>query len=155
MPLIIRRPQRDREDLAREGRCGITGGTACVYVDDLDDAVYFYEKTLGLRLATREGDTFASIDAGGLFILLYPKAADSPKPGTAGSSHICFGIDRPIEDVIKVLRHRDVRFDDGIRKDDFARTAFFRDPDGNQLCLREYRSAARRLVGQERRYRGK
>lgn len=42
----------------------ITGGQTTVYVSDMDRAVEFYTKTLGLRLALRAGNHFTMVDAG-------------------------------------------------------------------------------------------
>ena len=38
------------------------GGNVTVYVSNMDSAVRFYSDTLGLRLAYRFGDQFASVE---------------------------------------------------------------------------------------------
>ena len=48
-------------------------GNVTVYVSNMDRAVRFYSETLGLKLAYRFGDHWASIEAGtGLTIGLHP-----------------------------------------------------------------------------------
>ena len=41
-----------------------SGGNVTVYVSNMDRAVRFYSDTLGLKLAYRFGDHWASIEAG-------------------------------------------------------------------------------------------
>ena len=56
-----------------------SGGNVTVYVSNMDKAVRFYSETLGLKLAYRFGDHWASVEAGkGLTIGLHPASAQSP-----------------------------------------------------------------------------
>jgi catechol 2,3-dioxygenase-like lactoylglutathione lyase family enzyme len=117
----------------------IEGGTPTVYVSDMDRAVAFYTETLGLKLAGRYGDEYASVDAGrGFFVGLHPSGPRSPKPGTPGSIQLSFGVHGKIEDVVAELTQRGIEFPDGIINDDPVKLAFFTDPDGNELYLCEY-----------------
>jgi len=117
----------------------IQGITATVYVSDMDRAVDFYTKTLGLPLAGRWGDEYAGIDLGkGIAIGLHPvRSPHSPPPGSAGSIQIGFAVDRPLEDVVQDLQSRGVIFRGPIVDDVQVRLAFFGDPDGNALYLAE------------------
>ena len=63
----------------------IVGGNATVMVSNMDRAVEFYTRTLGLKLSSRFGDEWAEVEAGpGLTIGLHP-AGNGPKPGIEGS----------------------------------------------------------------------
>lgn len=62
----------------------LQGITATIFISDMDRAVDFYNKTLGLPLAGRWGDEYAAIDLGkGIAIGLHPAkghTARSPGP---------------------------------------------------------------------------
>lgn len=117
----------------------IEGGTPTVYVSNMDQAVSYYTQTLGLKLAGRYGDEYASVDAGkGFFIGLHPAGPNSPKPGSPGSIQISFGVRGKIEDVVEELTRRGVNFHGPIKPDGPVKLAFFTDPDGNELYLCEY-----------------
>lgn len=117
----------------------LQGITATVYVSDMDRAVEFYTKTLGLPLAGRWGDEYAGIDLGkGIAIGLHPaRSPHSPKPGSGGSIQIGFAVDGPLDGVVKDLQSRGVAFRGPIVDDVQVRLAFFADPDGNPLYLTE------------------
>jgi catechol 2,3-dioxygenase-like lactoylglutathione lyase family enzyme len=117
----------------------ISGITATIYISDMDRAVDFYTKTLGLPLAGRWGKEYASIDLGkGASIGLHPATnPHSPRPGTSGSIQIGLAVDKPLDDVIRDLRGRGVVFRGPVIDDGQVRLAFFGDPDGNDLYLVE------------------
>lgn len=117
----------------------ITGISATVFVSNMDRAVDFYTKTLGLPLAARYGDHFASIDMGkGIAIGLHPAGnPKSPKPGMSGSIQIGLTVDRPLDQVVADLKGKGVSFRGPIVDDGQVRLAFFGDPDGNDLYLCE------------------
>ena len=113
--------------------------TATIYVSDMDRAVDFYTKTLGLPLAGRWGNEYASIDLGkGLSIGLHPaRGPQSPTPGSRGAIQIGFVVDKPLDDVVNDLQARGVVFRGPIVDDVQVRLAFFGDPDDNDLYLIE------------------
>lgn len=115
----------------------ISGGTASVYVSDMDRAIAFYTDAVGLRLIQRVGTTWAEIDAGeGLIIGLHP--ANPPQTaaaGVAGSINIELRVTVPMEEVIAALSARGVTFDGPIKEYDAVRIASFSDPDGNAILL--------------------
>jgi catechol 2,3-dioxygenase-like lactoylglutathione lyase family enzyme len=117
----------------------ISGGNATIYVSDMDRAVAFYTETLGLRLAFRAGDHWASIDAGGgLTIGLHPASSSAPEPGTAGAVTIGLAVDEPMEQVVSTLEARGVTLRGPVAEDGGGlKLAFFADPDGNPLYLAE------------------
>ena len=118
----------------------IRGAMPTLFVSDLDRSVEFYTADLGLNLAYRAGDHFATIDAGGgQTIGLHPPSPAAPAPGTPGSIQIGLNVTTRIETVIQWLQQRGIEFDDQgdgpIREDGPVRLAFFRDPDGHVLYL--------------------
>ena len=118
----------------------IEGGTPTIYVSDMDRAVEFYTAVLGLRLESRYGDEWASVDAGrGMTIGLHPAAERMGAPGTLGSINIGFNVTESLDEVVRALESRGVTFDGPISGDanGSIRLAFFGDPDGNSLYLCE------------------
>jgi catechol 2,3-dioxygenase-like lactoylglutathione lyase family enzyme len=78
-------------------------GNVTVAVSNMDTAVRFYSEVLGLKLAYRFGDHWASVEAGrGLTIGLHPASADSPA-GRKGSMAIGLELSGPIEDAMRTL----------------------------------------------------
>ena len=122
----------------------IQGITATIFVSDMDRSVDFYTKTLGLPLAGRWGNEYASIDLGkGAAISLHPaRSPHSPVPGTSGAIQIGFAIDEPLDVVVSDLQSRGVVFRGPIVDDVQVRLAFFGDPDGNDLYLAEVKQGS-------------
>jgi catechol 2,3-dioxygenase-like lactoylglutathione lyase family enzyme len=112
---------------------------ATVFVSDMDRAVDFYTKVLGLPLSGRWGDEWASIDLGkGAAIGLHPaRNPQGPKPGTHGSIQIGLLIEGSIDEAVADLKSKGVAFRGPIVDDVAVRIAFFGDPDGNDLYLCE------------------
>ena len=120
----------------------ITGGNATVYVSDMDRAVEFYTKTLGLTLRDRFENEWAAVEAGGGFMIgLHPVRPDGPQPGENGSTTIGLFVDQPLEEVHEAFYKRGVSFKGPIVNDEVVRLAYFLDPDGNQLyfCETQYK----------------
>lgn len=118
----------------------IQGGTPTIYVSDMERAVTFYTRTLGLKLLEREDDAWASIDAGdGLVLGLQPANGNGEGAAGSGSMAIGFNVIEPLEEVVAKLKHRGVNFRGPIEgKEEMpVRFAFFGDPDGNALYLCE------------------
>ena len=116
----------------------IQGGTATIFVTDMDRAVSFYTETLGLRLTFRAGDHWASLDAGDGFQLgLHPASPRGAAPGTHGAISVGFAVDEPIEDVVAGLQRLGVEFRGPVGDEGRLKLAYFADPDGNELYLAE------------------
>ncbi|MGH7339271.1 MAG: VOC family protein [Candidatus Rokuibacteriota bacterium] len=115
----------------------ISGGTASVYVTDMDRAVAFWTDAVGLKLRTRVGTTWAEIDAGeGLIIGLHRAAPpDTAAAGTPGAINIELRVTEPLEEVIAALSARGVTIDGPIKEYEAVRIASFSDPDGNAIVL--------------------
>ena len=120
-----------------------SGGGPTIFVRDVEKAVQFYTKTLGLKLMFQAGPHFAMIDAGdGCQIGLHPPAKNAGQPGTRGSIQVALNVSQPIEDVVRELQSRGVKFDTRVSgspvvDDEAVKLAFFTDPDGNDLYLCE------------------
>jgi catechol 2,3-dioxygenase-like lactoylglutathione lyase family enzyme len=111
-----------------------SNGNATVFVSNMDRSVNFYTKILGLKLAQRFGDHWASIEAGKLAIGLHP-ASNENQAGRNGSIIIGLELTGNIEDAIARMRQEGVHFRGGVSQDDVGKTAYFEDPDGNLLYM--------------------
>ena len=115
---------------------------ATIYVSNMDRAVDFYTKTLGLPLSGRWGDHYASIDLGrGAAIGLHPsESSNSPTPGRHGSIQVGLSVPQPLEHWVVDLQAKGVVFRGPIIDDGPVRFAYFGDPDDNELYLIEIRN---------------
>ena len=116
-----------------------SSGNVTLYVSNMDRAVRFYTETLGLRLAYRFGDHWASVEIGkGLTIGLHPASAEMPA-GRRGSMAIGLELGAvSIEDAVAKLEAKGVRFDGPVNDQGKAgKFVGLQDPDGNPLYLAE------------------
>lgn len=110
-------------------------GNVTVYVSDMNRAVHFYSETLGLKLLYRFGDHWASLQAGrGLTIGLHPASPENPA-GRKGSMAIGLELSGKMEDAVRDLSARGVRFTSQSDEGKAGKFAGFEDPDGNPLYL--------------------
>lgn len=128
----------------------ISGGNATVYVSDLDAAVQFYTKSLGLKLTNRFGNQWATIEAGpsywttaaeigaGLTIGLHPRSPKHPSPGTTGGVGFGFETYEPIENVAASLAERGVRIEGEIVTFEAGKVVSLVDPDGTGSYVWEF-----------------
>jgi len=116
----------------------ISGGNATVFVSNMDRAIEFYTRTLGLKLTNRFGDHWATVDAGkGLTIGLHPASPKYPAPGTKGGMIMGMEVDESLDSVVAQLGKKGVQFKGSIVKDEGGRFAHLEDPDGNDIYLWE------------------
>jgi catechol 2,3-dioxygenase-like lactoylglutathione lyase family enzyme len=110
-------------------------GNVTVTVSNMDQSVRFYAETLGLKLLYRFGDHWASLQAGkGLTIGLHPASEQTPA-GRKGSMSIGLELSGTMDDAVRELSAKGVKFG-GVRDEGKAgKFAGFEDPDGNQLYL--------------------
>ena len=102
----------------------------------MDNAVRFYTEVLGLRLAERYGDHWATVDAGrGFTIGLHPASPKYPAPGTKGGMMLGLEVDTPIETVVRELKDKGVHFTGDIIRDEGGLFAALEDPDGTPIYL--------------------
>src|SRR5215472_4967366 len=112
-----------------------SSGNVTVYVSNMDTAVRFYSEVLGLRLAYRFGDHWASVEVGkGLTIGLHPASAEMPA-GRKGSMSIGLELSGSIHDAIRTLEGKGVKFQGIVNEGKAGSFVGFEDPDGNQLYL--------------------
>jgi catechol 2,3-dioxygenase-like lactoylglutathione lyase family enzyme len=118
----------------------ISGGNATVFVSNMDTAVHFYTEVLGLKLANRFGNGWATVEAGkGLTIGLHPASPKHPAPGTRGAMMLGLELDEPIERVVARLTDKGVRIKGSIVRDEPGNFVSLEDPDGNEIYLWETR----------------
>ncbi len=114
-----------------------SSGNITVYVSNMDAAVRFYTETLGLKLAYRFGDHWASVEVGkGLTIGLHPASAENPA-GRKGSMAIGLELSGSIHEAMRTLEGKGVKFQGIVNEGKAGTFAGFEDPDGNQLYLAE------------------
>jgi len=112
-----------------------SSGNVTLYVSNMDRAVRFYSETLGLRLAYRFGDNWASVEVGkGLTIGLHPASEQMPA-GRKGSMAIGLELSGSIHDAVKTLQAKGVEFHGPINEGKAGSFVGFEDPDGNVLYL--------------------
>jgi predicted enzyme related to lactoylglutathione lyase len=121
----------------RQAGTPIAGGHAIVYVSDMDAAIGFYTRTLGLTLTNRFGNNFATAEAGRLVLGIHPKTPRTPSPGERGSVTLGLMVDEPIERVVSQLASRGVRIAGSIVRSEPGNFVDFEDPDGNAIYLWE------------------
>lgn len=114
---------------------------AIIPVNDMSRAKQFYSETLGLSLVkdTAEDTRYA---CGGTMIGLY----ETPYGGKAGHTLASWKVD-DLDGEMKDLRAKGVTFEeydlpeiktvDGVAESEELRGAWFKDPDGNILCVTE------------------
>lgn len=113
-----------------------SSGNVTVYVSNMDNAVRFYTETLGLKLAYRFGDHWASVELGkGLTIGLHPASSEMPA-GRRGSMSIGLELTGSIHEAVRVLEAKGVKFNEPVINEGKAGSfVSFSDPDGNLLYL--------------------
>jgi catechol 2,3-dioxygenase-like lactoylglutathione lyase family enzyme len=111
-------------------------GNVTIYVTNMDRAVKFYTETLGLKLAYRFGDHWASVEVGrGLTIGLHPTSVAGPAVAPKGGPTIGLELTGTIEEAMKTLEGRGVSFHGLADEGKAGKFAHFEDPDGNLLYL--------------------
>jgi catechol 2,3-dioxygenase-like lactoylglutathione lyase family enzyme len=107
--------------------------TVFYYVTDMEASIAFYRETLGLPMVSQ--DYVARFDLDGVLIELVPLPPGSVVPGN-GNARLCFSVAN-LPETLEQIRARGIPTSKIKEKKD-GRLAFFRDPDGNELCLWEY-----------------
>jgi catechol 2,3-dioxygenase-like lactoylglutathione lyase family enzyme len=120
----------------------LTGGNATIFVSDMDKAVEFYTKVLGMELRMRAENFWAEVQAGATLVIgLHPASPSAEPPGTPGAIQIGLTVSVPLEEVRKRLAKHGVKFQGEIIDDGPGRFASIRDVDGNRIYFWETRAA--------------
>ena len=114
---------------------------ATLAVKDLGAARKFYEGVLGLKVKDAQGDEAMTFKSGSAQLIVYRSQFAGTNQATAAN----FLVGEEIEKIVQGLAERGVKFErydlPGLtRKGDLHvagdfKTAWFKDPDGNILCL--------------------
>lgn len=124
----------------------LTNATACptIGVKDLAVAKDFYEKKLGLEPIGEANDQVQLFKSGDTTIEVYK----SEFAGTNKATALTFGLGDELDKEVKTLRDRGVEFehysmpgtklDGDIHVMEGMKAAWFKDPDGNILCLHDH-----------------
>jgi catechol 2,3-dioxygenase-like lactoylglutathione lyase family enzyme len=110
--------------------------TVFYYVTDMEISIAFYRDTLGLSLLSH--DFVARFDLDGVMVELVPVPPGSVVPGN-GNARLCFEVS-DLKETVDHLHGRGIATSE-IRHKSGGDLAFFRDPDGNELCLWQYDGA--------------
>jgi predicted enzyme related to lactoylglutathione lyase len=110
------------------------------WTSDMDRAVRFYGRVLGLRLVHQDQAKWAEFDAGPLRLALHSAVEDrAPEPGGT----VVFRVD-DLDAARAEIEGRGAEFEEPAGEiEGYARFASLRDPDGNRVDLIEYRKAGR------------
>jgi len=103
------------------------------YVTDLERSIAFYRDVLGLRVVSR--DYVVRFDVDGVLFELVPVSQGQQVFGS-GNARLCFKVE-DIRRTVSQLQQRGVACSE-VKSEPGGLLAFFKDPDGNELCLWQY-----------------
>lgn len=120
----------------------VNGGNVTVFVSSMDRAVQFYTETMGMTLAERYGNDWATVKAAnGFTIGLHPPSPKYPAPGTKGGMMIGLEVGEPVEGLMKTLGEKGVRVASSVEAGAGGKFLHLEDPDGNEIYLWEMQKA--------------
>jgi len=108
--------------------------TLTVFVSNVDRALDFYTRVLGLGLKENYGSKYAEVQKEGFVIGLHLKDNANPIPNEPNSMSIGLRVEN-LERSMAELRNKGLTFSTAILDAIEGRFAYFEDPDGNQLYL--------------------
>jgi catechol 2,3-dioxygenase-like lactoylglutathione lyase family enzyme len=115
------------------GKLKLSFDSVFYYVTNMETSIAFYRDTLGLPLASQ--DYVARFELDGVLIELVPAPPGTAFPGN-GNARLCFGVS-DLNETTEQLRAGGIATSK-IEHKKGGELAFFRDPDGNELCLWQY-----------------
>lgn len=100
------------------------------HVSDMERSIAFYRDTLGIPLVSR--DYVARFNLDGVLFELVPNPPATPLPGT-GNARLSLGV----KDIYEATRQLELKgvHATPVKPEPGGLLSFFRDPDGNELCL--------------------
>jgi len=104
------------------------------YASDMERAIRFYTQVLGFKLVSR--DTVARFDVDGVLLEIVP-APEAGKLEGAGNARLCLRVEN-VEQALRELQAKGVRTTEAEPKDTGV-LGRFSDPDGNEICLWQYK----------------
>jgi catechol 2,3-dioxygenase-like lactoylglutathione lyase family enzyme len=114
---------------------------ATISVKDLAKAKKFYEGTLGLKMVDAQGSEAVTYQSGSSKVIVYKSEFAGTNKATAAN----WVVGADIEKIVQGLAERGVRFEHydlpGLTREGHVhvagsmKVAWFKDPDGNILCL--------------------
>jgi catechol 2,3-dioxygenase-like lactoylglutathione lyase family enzyme len=119
---------------------GNSTAIATLAVSDMKQAAHFYEAQLGLKVDAVQGDEAVSYKSGAGRIHIYRSAHAGSNKATAAT----WVVGDSLDDIVRTLKEKGVVFEqydppgsDGgdVHGGHGTRLAWFKDPDGNILCL--------------------
>jgi len=103
------------------------------HVTDMEKSIAFYRDVLGFRLTSR--DYVARFNIDGVLFELVPNPGGNVLPGT-GNARLSLGV-TDIRQATRELESRGVATTP-IKAEPGGLLSYFKDPDGNELCLWQY-----------------
>jgi len=133
------------------GTTPIESAACNVMVHDLERAVRFYTRALGMHLeASHSGPAadWAELTGHGVRMVLLGSDRPTVRDAELHPVHVSIGFDvAELDGAMLVLRERGVEFAPEVAEDPEFRIAYFTDPDGTPLFLRERKRQGARAAG--------
>ena len=104
------------------------------YVTDIERAISFYSDILDLKPTSR--DVVVRFDIDGVLFELVPASGETKLQG-GGNARLCLKVDN-IHQALKELQTKGIHTSH-VQEVDNGMFASFEDPDGNEICLWQYR----------------
>jgi len=105
-----------------------------IEVSDVNRAIGFYTKVLGLKRVKKWGDYWAELQAPGLYVALHASDDKPAKKVGSGNMSIGFGV-KELDKALKHLKKKNVKAK--LFEEEWGRWAEFTDPDGTFLYFWE------------------
>ncbi len=112
----------------------IVEATLTVMVSDVNRAVDFYVKTLGLGLRENSGSKYAEVQINGFVIGLHLGDIGSQDKCESTNLFIGFRVE-DLDSSMADLRSKGVKFSTRVEEGVAGKFVYFADPDGNKLYL--------------------
>jgi len=103
------------------------------HVSDMEKSIAFYRDVMGFKLTSR--DYVARFEIDGVLFELVPSPSGKVTPGIA-NARMSLGV-KDMKEATEELQRRGV-VTTPIKQEPGGLLSFFKDPDGNELCLWQY-----------------